>query len=221
MSLHKDRVFFNLALTFSLILILSNLVAASRLIVTPYFTIPGGLLFYPMTFMISNIVNEIFGPEKTRHMVFTAFAGNILSLILLQIVSFLPASSSEIANAWHTLFDISPVAFIASFTAFSTSQHLDIVSFHFFKQRFPKSPLWIRNNASSMLSQMVDTLIVDLGVIYLGMHLPLTKTLQIMTCSYLYKIFFSIATTPVFYMGIRKISSVYKDNIKTKHETLV
>ncbi|SYX09183.1 hypothetical protein,conserved hypothetical integral membrane protein,Uncharacterized ACR, YhhQ family COG1738 [Chlamydia poikilotherma] len=221
MSSHKNKTFFNLSLTFSLILILSNLVAASRLIVTPYFTIPGGLLFYPLTFVISNIVNEIFGPEKTRHMVFSAFAGNMLCLIFLQIVSLLPASSIEIANAWHILFDVSPIAFIASFTAFSVSQQLDIISFHFFKRRFPKSSPWIRNNASSMLSQMVDTLIVDLGVVYIGMHLSFTKTLQIMTCSYLYKVFFILATTPIFYLGIRRIPRIYKDNMETKHETLI
>ncbi|QVE49243.1 queuosine precursor transporter [Chlamydia crocodili] len=221
MSSYKNKIFFNLSLTFSLILILSNLVATSRLIVTPYFTIPGGLLFYPLTFVISNIVNEIFGPEKTRYMVFSAFTGNILCLIFLQIVSLLPASSLEIANAWHILFDISPIAFIASFTAFSISQQLDITSFHFFKRNCPKLSPWIRNNASSMLSQMVDTLIVDLGVVYIGMHLSFTKTLQIMTCSYLYKVFFSLATTPIFYMGVRRISRIYKDSIKTKHETLV
>ncbi|MEF9497439.1 queuosine precursor transporter [Chlamydia sp. 04-14] len=220
-SSHKNKIFFNLSLAFSLILILSNLVAASRLVVTPYFTIPGGLLFYPLTFVISNIVNEIFGPEKTRHMIFSAFVGNIFCLIFLQIVSLLPASSAAIADAWHTLFDISPIAFIASFTAFSVSQQLDIISFHFFKRRFPRSSPWIRNNASSMLSQMVDTLIVDLGVVYIGMHLSFTKTLQIMTCSYLYKVFFSLATTPIFYMGVRRISNIYKDNVKTKYETLV
>ncbi|WP_375793994.1 queuosine precursor transporter [Chlamydia sp. 12-01] len=221
MSFRKNRMFFNLSLTFSLILILSNLVAASRLIITPYFTIPGGLLFYPATFVISNIVNEIFGPEKTRRMVFSAFAGNILSLVFLQIISLLPASSLEVSNAWHILFDISPTAFIASFVAFATSQQLDITSFNFFKQRFPKSPAWIRSNASSMLSQIVDTLIVDFGVVYLGMHLSFTKTLQIMTYSYLYKIFFNIVTIPVFYIGIRKFYINYKDNIKTQSETLV
>ncbi|MEF9520209.1 queuosine precursor transporter [Chlamydia crocodili] len=221
MSFHKNKIFFNLSLTFSLILILSNLVAASKLIVTPYFTIPGGLLFYPITFVISNIVNEIFGPEKTRHMVLSAFTGNILCLIFLQIVSLLPASSIEIANAWHILFDISPIAFIASFTAFSVSQQLDILSFHFFKRRFPKASPWIRNNASSMLSQMVDTLIVDLGIVYIGMRMSFTKTLQIMTYSYLYKVFFTLATTPVFYIGIRRISNIYKDSVKTKYETLV
>ncbi len=204
MSLHKDRVLFNLSLTFSLILILSNLAAASRLVITSYFTIPGGLILYPATFVISNIVNEVFGPEKTRRMVLSAFAGNIFSLIFLHMISFLPASSPDVEHAWHTLFDISPIVFIASFVSFSVSQQLEILSFSFLKQRFPNTPAWLRNNTSTLLSQMMDTFIVDFGVIYLGMHLPFTKTLQIMMCSYLYKVFFNILTTPIFYLGVRK-----------------
>ncbi|EPP37153.1 putative transmembrane transport domain protein [Chlamydia psittaci 84-8471/1] len=51
---------------------------------------------------------------------------------------------------------------------------------------------------------MIDTFIVDFGVIYLGMRLPFTKTLQIMMCSYFYKAFFNILTTPIFYIGVRK-----------------
>ncbi|BAE81073.1 hypothetical protein [Chlamydia felis Fe/C-56] len=218
MNFRKNRAFFNLSLTFSLVLILSNLVAASRLIVTPYFTIPGGLILYPLTFVISNIVNEVFGPEKARTMVCSAFTGNIFSLAILQIISFLPVSSIEIATAWHTLFDISPIACISSLVAFSISQQLDITFFAFLKQHFPKSPAWVRNNTSTMLSQMVDTLIVDLGVIYLGMHLSFTKTLQIMTFSYLYKLFFSLVSTPIFYAGARRVYINCKDNVKTQYE---
>ncbi|CAG9045907.1 queuosine precursor transporter [Chlamydia abortus] len=203
-SFHKDRVLFNLSLTFSLILILSNLVAASRLVITSYFTIPGGLILYPATFVISNIVNEVFGPEKTRRMVLSAFAGNIFSLVFLHLVSFLPASSPDIEYAWHTLFDISPITFIASFVSFSVSQQLEILSFSFLKRRFPTTPAWLRNNTSTLLSQMIDTFIVDFGVIYLGMHLPFTQTLHIMMYSYFYKVFFNILTTPVFYIGVRK-----------------
>ncbi|WP_139413778.1 queuosine precursor transporter [Chlamydia abortus] len=204
MSFHKDRVLFNLSLTFSLILILSNLVAASRLVITSYFTIPGGLILYPATFVISNIVNEVFGPEKTRRMVLSAFAGNIFSLVFLYLVSFLPASSPDIEHAWHTLFDISPIVFIASFVSFSVAQQLEILSFSFLKHRFPNTPAWLRNNTSTLLSQMIDTFIVDFGVIYLGMHLPFTQTLHVMMYSYFYKVFFNILTTPVFYIGVRK-----------------
>lgn len=70
-------------------------------------------------------------------------------------------------------FDISPIVFIASFVSFSVSQQLEILSFSFLKQRFPNTPAWLRNNTSTLLSQMMDTFIVDFGVIYLGMHLPL------------------------------------------------
>ncbi|WP_348662913.1 queuosine precursor transporter [Chlamydia vaughanii] len=203
--LHKDRVFFSLSLIFSLVLILSNLVAASRLIVTPFFTIPGGLVFYPMTFVISNIVNEVFGSKQARRMVFSAFAGNVFSLLILQIISFLPTSSPEMARAWHTIFDISPIAFLASFSAFAVSQQLDILSFRLLKQKFPKSPPWIRNTLSTCLSQIADTIVVDLGILYMGMHLPFTQTLQIMAFSYLYKLGFSVITIPVFYFSVRKL----------------
>lgn len=206
-TVYKDKIVFSLSLYFSLLLILSNLIASSYLIVTPYFTLPGGLLLYSLTFVISNIVNEIFGSYQTRLMVLHAFFGNFLTLCVLKIFSLLPAASPEVSHAWHTIFAISPLACFSSFTAFIVSQQLDITLFQFFKRRFPLFPSWLRNYFSTSLSQIFDTLIVDLGVIYIGMHYSFTQTLQIMFASYAYKNLFNLISLPLFHFSVKKLST--------------
>ncbi|AHK63348.1 hypothetical protein BOKEGFJH_00475 [Chlamydia avium] len=210
----RDKIIFPLSLCFSLFLILSNLIASSRLIVTPYFTIPGGLLLYPFTYVISNIVNEAFGATQTRLMVFYAFLGNLFALCVLKIFSIFPAASPEVSHAWHTIFDTSPIAFFSSFIAFIISQQLDITLFQLLKRCLPQFPPWLRNYFSSSLSQIIDTIIVDMGVIYIGMHYSFTQTLQIMTFSYLYKISSSTLLLPLFHLSIKRILNESK--IKTR-----
>ncbi|ANG65795.1 queuosine precursor transporter [Chlamydia gallinacea] len=209
-AIYKDKIVFSLSLYFSLLLILSNLIASSRLIVTPLFILPGGLLLYPLTFVISNIVNETFGSYQTRLMVFHAFSGNLFTLCVLKIFSLLPATSPEVSHAWHTIFAISPLACFFSFTAFIVSQQLDIALFQLFKRRFPLLPSWLRNYFSIALSQILDTLIVDLGVIYIGMHYSFTQTLQIMLSSYAYKFFFNLISLPLFHFGVKRIVNKIK-----------
>ncbi|WP_066483423.1 queuosine precursor transporter [Candidatus Chlamydia sanziniae] len=203
----KTLVFSYLSLAFHLILILSNLVLSSKLIPTNFFgfTIPGGLILYPLTFVISDVVNEIFGPKQARIMIYSAFIANLVVSSIVQIFMFFPATSPEIQTAWHCLFDLSPLRFFASLLAFIVSQHIDIALYNFLKRRTPTTLLWLRSNGSTWLSQIPDTFIVDTCILYFGLRLPFTQTLQIMSYSYIYKITFCVLTTPVFCWIVGKI----------------
>ncbi|WP_100934099.1 queuosine precursor transporter [Candidatus Chlamydia corallus] len=205
-SYRKTLMFSYLSLTFALLLVLSNLVLSSKLIPTGFFsfTIPGGLILYPLTFLISDIVNELFGPKKARVMVFSAFIANLLASSIVQIFMFFPVVSPEIQTAWHCLFDLSPLRFLASLLAFIISQQLDIVLYSFLKNR-TSSSLWLRSNGSTWISQIPDTFIVDTCILYFGMRLPFSQTLNIMFYSYIYKIIFCVFTTPLFYLAVNKI----------------
>ncbi|EPP34904.1 putative integral membrane family protein [Chlamydia ibidis] len=206
MHCQKTTLLSYLSLAFSLILILSNLIFAPRLIITKYFTLPGGLIFYPFTFLLSDIVNEIYGSKKAKQIVYSAFVGNAASVLLVQIFSILPTTRPEIHEAWKLVFDLNPFCLFFSFTAFLASQYLDIFSFSLLKKTYPNGSLWMRSNISTCLSQIIDTLIVDLGIVYIGMGLSLTKTFYIMTCSYSYKVFFSLITSPILCFLVKKIN---------------
>ncbi|SPN74150.1 hypothetical protein,conserved hypothetical integral membrane protein,Uncharacterized ACR, YhhQ family COG1738 [Chlamydia serpentis] len=203
----KTLLFSCLSLTFSLLLILSNLVLSSKLVPTAFFgfIIPGGLILYPLTFLISDVVNEIFGPKKARFMIFSAFIANLIACSIVQIFMFFPAVSPETHTAWHYLFDLSPLRFLASLLAFIISQQLDIILYNFLKKRTPHSSLWLRSNGSTWCSQIPDTFIVDTCVLYFGMGLSFSQTLHIMFYSYIYKITFCVLTTPLFYLAVKNI----------------
>ncbi|AAF38604.1 hypothetical protein CpB1085 [Chlamydia pneumoniae TW-183] len=206
-SHRKTLVFSYLSSTFTLLLVLSNLVLSSKLIPTTFFNfiIPGGLILYPLTFLISDVVNEIFGPKKARVMIFSAFIANLLASSIVQIFMFFPVASPEMQTAWHCLFDLSPLRFLASLLAFIVSQQLDIVLYTFFKNRTPNSSLWLRSNGSTWISQIPDTFIVDTCILYFGMGLSFPQTLNIMFYSYIYKITFCVLTTPLFYLAVNTI----------------
>lgn len=187
---------------FCIIVIISNIISA-KMVPLPYFEkfcIPAGLITYPLTFMLSDLVTEIFGAKSAKRMVYITLGMNILTFGILQIALSLPGQSVEEHANFQAVLGLSGLRIFSSLTAYSVAQLIDIQIYAMIKRWTGLRFLWMRANGSTWLSQFVDTVLIDIIFLYWGMNMQLIEVAPIMIFSILYKIFFSLATTPLFYL---------------------
>jgi uncharacterized integral membrane protein (TIGR00697 family) len=102
-------------------------------------------------------------------------------------------------NAFQTVMGLNSLVMSASLIAYVVGQIIDIQLYAWIKQMTGPDLLWLRNNGSTLVSQMVDTIIVNLIHLYWGLGIELSIVLKMMLFSYVYKAIFSIINTPIFY----------------------
>lgn len=186
---------------FCVIVVLSNIISA-KLIQLPLvqdFSIPAGLIIYPLTFLLSDLVTEIYGAKKAKQMIYIALGMSLLSFGIIQIALLLPASPLENSNAFHATLGLSGLRIFSSLTAYLVAQIVDIQLYALIKIWTRERFLWLRNNGSTLVSQLVDTVIIDIIYLYWGLNMEMTQVLPIMVFSYAYKSLFSATSTPLLY----------------------
>lgn len=187
--------------TFSVIVVVSNIISA-KLFALPLFSnfsIPAGLLTYPLTFLLSDLTTEIFGAKKSREMVYTAFGMTLLSFSIIQLALYMPSNDPINKKAFQEVFGLNGVIVFSSLAAYAAAQLLDIKLYSYIRVLTGPRFLWLRNNGSTLLSQIADTLIVNSIHLYIGLGMDLPSVFRIMVISYFYKAFISLAATPLFY----------------------
>jgi uncharacterized integral membrane protein (TIGR00697 family) len=189
---------------FCVIVVIANIISA-KMVALPGLegiSIPAGLLFYPLTFLLSDLVTEFYGPGLAKRMVYAALAMNVLSLGLIQVALLLPASSQEDTTAFKAVLGLSGLRIFASLVAYLTAQIVDIQLYDLIKSRTGFRFLWLRNNGSTCVSQIVDTVVVDVIYLFWGLGMVWDQVVAIMILSYVYKVSFSVVTTPLFYLCV-------------------
>lgn len=189
--------------TFCVIVVVSNIISA-KMITLPFmdFSIPAGLITYPLTFLLSDFVTEIYGAQKAKLMVYIALGMNILSFGIIQVALFLPTQIESDQIAFQTTLGLSGLRIFSSLTAYTLSQIVDIQIYALIKRWTGLPFLWLRNNASTCISQLVDTVVIDILFLYWGLGMEMSLVFPIMVFSFAYKAFFSVANTPLFYLCV-------------------
>jgi len=201
---HSQTLYTIANAAFCVIVVISNIISA-KLITFPFFqnlSIPAGLITYPLTFLISDLVTEIYGARKAKVMVYTALGTTILSYVIIQFALKLPSISPENQSIFQSVLGLNGLIISASLIAYIISQILDIQLYSLIKKWTGSRFLWLRNNGSTLISQMVDTAAVNLIHLYWGLEMELEAVFKIMLFSYTYKSFFSVMNTPLFYLGV-------------------
>jgi hypothetical protein len=212
---------------FVVVLVLTNIIGVKLFLAFPEslpngifgeaITLTTGLITYPITFLLTDIVCEVFGRKKADLMVITGFVMSLASLVLIHIALVLPGSPAwpsgnpdyktvtEMQKAFESVFTLPGVLIFGSMTAYLAAQLLDVRLFHFWKRVTQGRHLWLRNNASTMISQLVDTIIVN--SIFLGFGLGLDWALvgKIIAASYLFKLLIALLDTPFCYLGVAAV----------------
>ncbi len=195
---------------FCVIVVLSNLFSA-KLVALPFFegaAIPAGVLTYPLTFFLSDLVTELYGRKAAQKMVFTAFAMAVIGLALSQSVLYLPAQDGENQAAFAAVFGMNTWIVLASLTAYLVGQILDVKIYSRLKVMTRGRHLWLRNNVAMLIAQIADTFIVDIIYLFGALHLDFSLVLRMMLISYVYKALFILCNTPFFYFVVGRMKKL-------------
>jgi queuosine precursor transporter len=169
------------------------------------FTLTMGVIPFPITFIVTDIINEYFGRKGIRLVTFVGMAMVVMSLLLLQIDMAIPAAViSPVSDAaFNAVFGVSARIFIGSLTAYLLGQMVDISVFHFIRGRTGEKLLWLRATGSTIVSQLLDSFVV-LFIAFLG-TLTVGQIANIGLTNYIYKFLIAVAITPVLYIVHRLV----------------
>ena len=166
------------------------------------FVISAGVLPYPITFLITDILSEIYGQRRTQVVVFAGFFASLFVLLMLWLGHQFPAiDGSPVSDeVYASVFKNSWRVMLSSMLAYLTAQLVDVRLFHFWKGLTGGKMLWVRNNFSTILSQLVDTTLV-VFVLFVG-TLDATTMLEYIRDGWLFKLGVAIADTLLIYAAV-------------------
>lgn len=171
-----------------------------------------GNIVYASSFLVTDILSENYGKEEAKKAVWIGFFSLISMTLLMNLaLQFLPLGGDEFAGIAHeatsTIFSLMPRIAVASLAAYVLSQRHDVWAYHFWKKRFPAdNQIWIRNNLSTAISQLIDSTVFVIIAFY-GVF-ETAMLLEIFITTYLLKFVVAAADTPFVYWG----KSIFKKN---------
>ncbi|WP_067727681.1 queuosine precursor transporter [Oceanobacillus damuensis] len=181
------------------LLILSNIVAVKLFGIGDFAVLPAAAIIYIFTYPITDIIVEIYGKKEARRTVQAGLITQVMALIFISIAINLPAAPFfENQAEFETILGGSFQIIIASLISYTISQHLDVTIFNKLKAKHGEKKLWLRNNASTMLSQLVDTTIF-ISIAFYG-TMPFSAIGDLIVTQYLFKFLAVILLTPIVYL---------------------
>ena len=219
-KLLAQKLYFFLGSIFITALVVSNLIFQKFFSWYPFnfeilgiklFELSVGVLPYPITFLITDIISEIFGKRKANQVVVMGIVSSIFSIALLLLGDVLPANSSSPIDdeTFNLVFSASPLAVLASMSAYLIAQFLDIRIYHFWKQLTKGKYLWLRNNFSTFSSQIIDSTTVIALLCFFDI-LAWDLFLGLVLSSIIFKIIVAIIDTPLLYLLVGLIRKKFR-----------
>lgn len=234
-----ERVYLVLASSFVVLLVLTNVIGAKLFAspLNPEWALTTGIITYPFTFLITDIVSEIYGKKRADFMVFLGFFMSLLMLLILQLamhstphIAWVPdggffadgwttGAGSEpqsglegYQHAFESVFALNGLLLMGSMLAYAVAQLTDNYLYHFFKRLTNGKHLWLRNNGSTWVSQLVDTLIVNSILFYAGYGMEFKVGMGIMATIYLHKLLLAALDTPLIYLGVAIVKGIVEED---------
>lgn len=160
-----------------------------------------GLLPYPITFLVTDVISEIYGQKRANQVVLSGLIASIFMLLIVTIADFVQAAAWSPVNneIFSQVFGLSAAAVFASMLAYLFAQFVDVRLFHFWKKLTNGKHLWLRNNASTIFSQFIDTFSVLFLLCYFG-AIQWDMFWILFINGFLFKVFFAAFDTPLFYL---------------------
>ncbi|MFL2596940.1 MAG: queuosine precursor transporter [Flavobacteriaceae bacterium] len=217
------NIYLLLASLFITSLVVSNLIFQKffywypldiKLLGNSLFELSVGILPYPITFLITDLISEIYGKKRANQVVIAGIFASFFSMGILLIANEVPAiENSPIDDeTFNQVFALSPIAALASMIAYLLAQFVDIRIYHFWKNLTQGKMLWLRNNFSTFSSQLIDTsLVVGLLSVFGVLEWKLFWGLVI--SGFLFKIIIAALDTPLLYLFV----GIFRKTFDLKH----
>jgi uncharacterized integral membrane protein (TIGR00697 family) len=215
------KLYIFLCSLFCTIVITGNLIFQKFIIVNILsleFELSVGVLLYPITFLISDLTAEFYGNKYTNHMIKISVLCSFIVMGLIMIGDYFPATSwSNIDDySFHEMFSGYGIASFASIIASFFAQLLDVKIYTYLKSLTKSKHLWLRNNLSTILAQLLDTILV-VTIICFADILSWDNYYKIALNSILFKVIAALADTPFCYLGyylIKKFLAKDEESLK-------
>ena len=228
----RERVFLVLAGIFICAMTMLNILGITRFIELGPMQLAVGVLPYPITFLCTDLICELYGRRRANFMVTLGLGLNFFILAFVYLGSLAPSVGPEAMPPWQAIQLAEPLALpngtvveqqvelykliyattsgavFASMMAYIAAQYCDVQLFHFWKRVTRGRYLWVRNNFSTVISQMVDSFVVILvtfGATYLAGNMTTATLLTLMFSNYIFKFCVAIADTGPFYLGVHQL----------------
>lgn len=180
------------------------------------FSLTCGVLLWPLEFVMTDIVNEYFGPRAVRRISYTAVVLISYAFLMFYLAMKIPPADfwlttktasgvPNMQNAFEAIFGQGMWIILGSLTAFLVSQIVDVTVFHRIKKITGEKKVWLRATGSTLVSQLVDSYIVLTIAFKFGSNWTWTQVFAIGTMNYIYKFTIAIILTPVIYYVERRI----------------
>jgi len=170
---------------------------------TPFGALPAtlsvGAMWFPITFLLTDVINEFYGARGARFVTFLGFWMALAAFGVIYVARVIPAASfSPIPHdTFNTVFGGANRIFAASIVAYLVGQLIDIAIFQTLKRRTGERFIWLRSTGSTLFSQLVDTVLVT-WIAFAG-QLTETQLRRAALTSYTVKVLVAVALTPVIY----------------------
>ena len=215
-----EKNLYLLYMLFGVALITANCIA-SKLMILPFqmfgsaVTITCGVIVYPITFLVTDILGEIWGKKEAGLAVKFGFICQVIATAIIVIARYIPAADANMQEAYVNLLGQNTMFVIASLSAYLCSQKWDVFIFHRIRDAYikkhgsTKGGKWIWNNVGTMTSQLLDSSIYVLVAFGLGFKwlwtpgMP-TMMLNMIIAQWLFKVVIAALDTPLFYWFTRE-----------------
>lgn len=195
------------------LLVISNILAVKLFSIGEYM-LPGAAIVYVVTYLLTDVIGEVYGKEAARKTVTAGFFTQVMAMIFIFLTIQLPAAPIFALNTeFEAILGGSFRVMIASLAAYLMSQHFDVFIFHKLKAKHGESKLWLRNNLSTMSSQLIDTTIF-IVIAFIG-TMPLSVLGGMIVTQYVFKLIVAVVDTPIAYLLVRFAK---KETVKTKYQ---
>lgn len=160
-----------------------------------------GNIVYATGFLATDILSELYGKRESAKAVAIGFFSLLAMTIIMQVALLFEPAASDIAHPSLSLvFGLMPRIALGSLIAYVISNLHDIWAFDYWKRKKPgRNTLWLRNNLSTFVSQLIDTLVFTL-IAFLGVY-PKSVLIQIIISTYLLKWVVAMLDTPFMYLA--------------------
>jgi len=179
--------------------------------------VPAGVIAYPITFLATDLISELFGRKKAQIVVWIGFFMNFFMLGIMSINHWLPNAFgvSGGLDLYEGVYEFMIGNTLGSMIAYLVAQTVDVRLFHFWKNYTKGKHLWLRNNGSTMVSQLVDSTSI-LTILYLAGNLgsavnSISALIILIINSYLFKFIAALFDTPLFYLGVKYLKEYEED----------
>jgi uncharacterized integral membrane protein (TIGR00697 family) len=199
----KDIVFLVLAGFFITNAIVAELIGGKLVQFFGLFTQSIGIILWPVIFLLTDLINEYYGKDGVRKLTYITVALITFTFIILSVALAVPATSfSPISDSvFQTVFGQSQWIIVGSIIAFLLSQLVDVYVFWSFKKLTGDKHIWLRATGSTMVSQLIDTFVVQFIAFVLPGKWPFSEFLVNASWGYAFKLLVALALIPMIYLG--------------------